>query len=195
MSGSASRGSLHTIMVHFRDSMHEGEEWEMVDLGAGSGVVVAMSLTYGASLAVGVELKNDGQDHVFSAAMKQLEAFGVEASRASIKYNTNIASCTVLPTLQTQTRSMPKAVFAFCDGFSEDDRGHIFYLVGRDARVRVFMCSCGKGKGDQFSTPGSVLDALNAAAGTHSFASQSEVLKVKMAHSAYSKTLHVFVRQ
>ena len=199
MSGTACHGSLNTILENCRDSM-QGESWEMVDLGAGSGVVVAMSLTYGASLAVGIELKNEGQDKLFSAAMKQLETFGVEASRASIRYGVNIANCNVLPTLQTLNRPMRKVVFAFCDGFAEGDRFIMFGLIGRDARVSVFMCSCGKGKGDQFSTPESVLQALNASAtlaGTRPFEPRSPVpiLTVHMYQSHSQKSLHVFIRQ
>ena len=199
MSGTASKMSLDTILLEFRGSVH-GEEWEMVDIGAGSGVVVAMSLTYGASLAVGVELKNEGKDAIFESALKRLEEFGVSTSCASIQFGVDIITCKVLPTLQTPERTMHKAVFAFCDGFSEPDRGHIFGLIGRDSLVCVFMCSCGKGKRDKYKKPSSVLEALNASArslGTRLFSLRSPVpsFKVAMFDSGYVKTLHVFVRQ
>ena len=87
---------------------------------------------------------------------------------------------------------MRKAVFAFCDGFSEKDRAHMFALIGGDALVRVFMCSCGMGKGDSYRHPVSVLNALNASGPVFA---QGRSISVAMSGSHSKKTLHVFLRQ
>ena len=201
MSGTASKGSLDKILLDFESGMHSHRDWEMVDLGAGSGVVVAMSFTYGASLAVGVELKNEGQGGVFSASMAKILPFGVDPSRALLQYGADIRNCTSLPTLQTpESKQMRKGVFAFCDGFSEVDRGHMFGLIGRDVLVHMFMCSCGRGKQDRYGTPEDVLEALNASATDariplFAVRSNTPCFKVKMFGGGGQKTLHVFMRR
>ena len=194
MSGTASKGSLGIILQEFSKIM-QGEEWELVDVGAGSGVVVAMSFTYGASLAVGVELKDEGQAAIFALSLQKLAKFGVQSARAHIQYGVDISTCTRLPTLQTPPRPMHKAVFAFCDGFAEKDRAHMFALIGGDALVRVFMCSCGRGKDDLYRQPVSVLNALNASVASGTVFAQTHPITVSMCGSHSQKTIHVFVRQ
>ena len=92
MGGTASKGSLGDILEAISEIM-QGEQWEMVDVGAGSGVVVAMSFTYGASLAVGVELKAEGQADIFANSMQKLAKFGVQPARAFIQYGVDISTC------------------------------------------------------------------------------------------------------
>ena len=91
---------------------------------------------------------------------------------------------------------MAKAVYAFCDGWAQEDRAHMFSLIGKDELAMVFVCSCGKGKCDWFPTPDFVLKALNEAAahGQKPLFKIHSQLPIHMYSSSGGKTLHVFTR-
>jgi hypothetical protein len=91
-----------------------------------------------------------------------------------------------------------RAVFAFCDGWGERDREHLFEkLISEDFSVRVFICSAGKGKEDWYNTGCYILDAINTCKQpVHgSKFVRMEDVHVHMRGSQSAKTLHVFVRQ
>jgi hypothetical protein len=52
---------------------------------------------------------------------------------------------------------LPLVVYCFSDGIPPVDREHLFKLVALDPSVKVFMCCPGKGYGDPFTTPESIM--------------------------------------
>ena len=191
MSGSFSRGSLANVLdklSHYAG----GDGFQMIDIGAGSGIVVASSFAHGASSAVGIELKDEGQADVWSVFKGNLSKFCVPTQNAQVSYGLNVARCVKLPEVNSVHER--KAVLSFCDGWKEADREKVFKLVGGDSFVRVFMCSCGKGAGDKYASPASVLGELNQSAarsGRPAFIYIGCVV-VKMFVSNAQKTLHIF---
>ncbi|GAX86186.1 hypothetical protein CEUSTIGMA_g13599.t1 [Chlamydomonas eustigma] len=149
MSGSLTAGSLKSVLTIVRNSVMS--DYEMVDIGAGCGVVLLCSFAYGATLATGIEVKDDGLQHVLQACKPVLEAFSVPSCNICVHFGTDVSQCESLPTLQQgqsyQGPALPKVVFSFCDGFNVVDRQHCFRLVGLDANVKMFVCSPGKGSG------------------------------------------------
>ena len=191
MSGTFSRGSLEKVL----DKLSQyagGDGFQMIDIGAGSGVVAASSFAHGASSAVGIELKDEGQADVWSVFKGTLSKFGVPTQNAQVYYGRDVARCVKLPEVNSIYER--KAVLSFCDGWEEADRAKVFELVGEDSLVRVFMCSCGKGKYDKYASSASVLGELNRSAarsGRPAFIYIGCVV-VKMFVSNAEKTLHIF---
>ncbi|GAX86253.1 hypothetical protein CEUSTIGMA_g13665.t1 [Chlamydomonas eustigma] len=149
MSGSLTAGSLKTVLTIVRDFVKSS--YEMIDIGAGSGIVLLCSLAFGASLATGVEVKDDGLQHVLDACLPLLRSYSVSPNSVYVQFGRDVASCTTLPTLQGHESSsglhLPRVVFSFCDGFNIVDREHCFRLVCQDASIKMFVCSPGKGYG------------------------------------------------
>jgi hypothetical protein len=159
MAGTLSEASIQTLCGVFREYSN-GEAWEMVDVGAGSGIVLAVAFCYGASQAVGVEVM-DGMRSVFHSFQKILVQHDVPKQFSAVHYGQDIMKCTQLPALALP--SLPKVVFSFCDGFNPPDRLHMFGLIGRDALVRVFVCSPGNATGDGYRKPMKILSEINKA--------------------------------
>ncbi|GAX86204.1 hypothetical protein CEUSTIGMA_g13618.t1 [Chlamydomonas eustigma] len=78
MSGSLTAGSLKTVLTIVRDFVKSS--YEMIDIGAGSGIVLLCSLAFGASLATGVEVKDDGLQHVLDACLPLLRSLSLSLS-------------------------------------------------------------------------------------------------------------------
>ena len=198
MSGTANRGSLGRILHVIRTCMG-GKPYELVDVGAGSGIVLAAAFCYGAKLAKGIELKKSGQADVFLQFQRILEKYDVDSRRADVQYGVDVIKCKKLPSLQPEFGPgyvMQKAVYFFCDGFHPGDRAHLFSLVGKDALVRVLVSSCGKAARDRYSKPCKILRDLNEAgrAADLPMFSYYYRFRIKMFGSGAQKTLHVFVR-
>lgn len=171
---------------------HMGQGYELIDVGASSGIVLASAFAFGAQLASGIELKNEGQHEVFLSVQNFLEKdWGIEPSRFSITYDVDVSTCTS----HLGIGVLRKAVFAFCDGFDERSRRHMFKLVGQDSLVHLLVCSLGRGKHDLYSQPEAILHELNKGASAHSipvFVNSLPSIKVRMCSS--EKTLHCFSR-
>ncbi|GAX85867.1 hypothetical protein CEUSTIGMA_g13283.t1 [Chlamydomonas eustigma] len=147
--GGMSGSSLKSVLTIVRNSVMS--DYEMVDIGAGCGVVLLCSFAYGATLATGIEVKDDGLQHVLQACKPVLEAFSVPSCNICVHFGTDVSQCESLPTLQQgqsyQGPALPKVVFSFYYGFNVVDRQHCFRLVGLDANVKMFVCSPVKGSG------------------------------------------------
>lgn len=196
MNGTANEAGLHLILSTFA-RYFTARGWEFVDLGAGDAVVLVASFAFGAEFAVGVEVKLEGQHYVIAAAKKVLLVpNGIDADRMHVDCGMSILQCSRLPTLQDgRSVKLPKGVFAFCDGWNELDRKHMFSLVGADPLVRVFICSYGNRAEDPYNTDERVLAALHEGNGCMPpFRCLEEGLSVNMYVSRQKKILHVFVR-
>jgi hypothetical protein len=221
MDGTATSEDKRRILNQFWELM--GGEYEFVDMGASSGVMLFMARAMGAGLAVGIECRSSGLVHVFDlareiasgqAALKRGRkkefldeghcisassvhlGFGQAVGRASPTGEWSVVD--KLPSLQEEGSSMPVGVFAFCDGWAEEDRVQLFQMVGKASAVRVFMCSPGKGTGEVYTTPEKVLAAMNAAASAQQLPlfSLHSKLHVHMARAkaCKGKTLFVMLR-
>lgn len=192
MSGTLGRLFMQRVLEAIARLMGCGCGYEILDIGAGDGIVLACAFAFGAMWAIGVELKNEGQAAVFSVAQQALLEFGVTAGQLAVHYGVDVAQCQVLPSLMSGGGQLRKAVFTFCDGFSEADRAHVFQLVGHDPLVKVFVCSCGLGSGDSYGKPSDVLAALNESQ-RPAFRQAGEIVG-KMHGSSASKSIHFFTR-
>lgn len=194
MSGSANEGSMKIILSAIATVMGSG--YEIVDIGAGSGIVLACAFAFGALWAVGMELKKDGQAHVWDLLVDELAQHGILRGQASVEYGVNLRSLDHLPTLQGPGGQVHKAVFAFCDGWDQEDRAHMFRIVGKDANVKMFIASPGKVSGDWYLKHEEMLKDLNLSASQHRCAEfrHQEAITVVMFVSGDEKTLHIFTR-
>ncbi|GAX86131.1 hypothetical protein CEUSTIGMA_g13544.t1 [Chlamydomonas eustigma] len=197
MSGTCSKASAVLVLETVQKEMGR-DDYEFIDIGAGSGVMVALSLCYGASSAVGIELKNEGQESVYLKSREVFVRNGIVDPRMLVSYGVDVSSTSTLSSnlYCVQGCERKRAVYSFCDGFAEVDRSHMFSLIGRDRQVKLFICSLGKGRGDKFSTPQAVERSINNAAAS----TQNEPfiacakLVVRMFGSGAQKTVHVFRR-
>ncbi|GAX86579.1 hypothetical protein CEUSTIGMA_g13987.t1 [Chlamydomonas eustigma] len=197
MSGTCSKASVVLVLETVQKEMGR-DDYEFIDIGAGSGVMVALSLCYGASSAAGIELKNEGQESVYLKSREVFVRNGIVDPRMLVSYGVDVSSTRTLPSnlYCEQGCERKRAVYSFCDGFAEVDRSHMFSLIGRDRQVKLFICSLGKGRGDEFSTPQAVERSINNAAAS----TQNEPfiacakLVVRMFGSGAQKTFHVFRR-
>ncbi|GAX83574.1 hypothetical protein CEUSTIGMA_g10999.t1 [Chlamydomonas eustigma] len=197
MSGTCSKASAVLVLETVQKEMGR-DDYEFIDIGAGSGVMVALSLCYGASSAVGIELKNEGQESVYLKSRELFIRNGIVDPRMLVSYGVDVSSTSTLPSnlYCEQGCERKRAVYSFCDGFAEVDRSHMFSLIGRDRQVKLFICSLGKGRGDKFSTPQAVERSINNAAAS----TQNEPfiacakLVVRMFGSGAQKTVHVLRR-
>ena len=170
--------------------------WEFVDIGCAGGIMLFMARAYGgAALANGIEIKREGQQHIFSHA---LEVLGYNNPyTVSAEFGRSLAACAKLPTLQQVAASMQTAVYMFSDGWSEDDRQDAFQKAGQDPKVRVFTCCGGKAAGDRYATWESVLKCLNEAAiasSTGLIFHYQETVHIAMYGSGQQKSMFVFSR-
>lgn len=183
------------IFNKIRDVVGPDTPYEMVDIGAGNGVMCLMALCFGAKFSVGIELIT-AQVSVFEKSLPILERYGVEATSVSLSYGADVKKITQLPTLQLEgVPPIPKAVFFFCDGLDEAARRHTFSLLSQDLGVKVFLCSLGKGKEDCFSRTYDILDELNKDSPGRDglFVCHSSIV-VSMKGSQAKKTLCIFSR-
>lgn len=203
MPGAMNAGCRLKVLQSFWDII--GREYEFVDVGANSGVMLLTARGMGASLAVGLEVRSAlGPQPVYDAFCKagSRHNVAVEGTVANF-FETAVGPrpsgqemLKTLPSLQREGGSvLPVGVYCFSDGFSEGDREHLFFLVASNSNVRAFMCSPGLGKGDRFSKARAILAALNQAASaccTAPFKHHSQ-LAVKM-EGGSQKTVHMFYR-
>lgn len=171
------------------------KSYEFIDIGAGDGVMVSLAMCFGAKYSVGMEVKRD-QETVFKKTFLPLIQLygGVDcAKHVSIEYDRDLVEYSSLPTLQCSTECEPRVAFAFCDGFSEDDRRYLFEsLIRTDSLLRVFICSGGKGKGERYRHSESILKLLNGFSVDRQGWSLHSVIKVNMVGSYHRKILFVF---
>ena len=195
IAGTMSFGSVHLIFNAICEIIGN-QPYEFIDLGAGTGVMVMMSFAFGAVYACGVEYQPSSLGFVFDAARDAAsKSLGICIDSTMIKFDTNISSLGKIITLSSNTL-LPQIVFCFCDGWNEYEREHVFHLISISSRVKIFICSTGKGAGDKFSTPISILNALNASLGISTKFAYDRHLAVKMyGHRGAKKTIRVFVRQ
>lgn len=142
-------------------------------------------------------LRHLARKHILSAFVRVLSRYGIQASRIGVYYGTDVVSCKCLPTLRALPDAiLPKCVVAFSDGFSQDDRAHVFFLVGSDPSVLVFMCMLGKGPGDSYGHAGAILVDLNKASGKVGAPhfQHAKQFRVLMYGSNASKHLQVYKR-
>lgn len=188
MAGTANVGSLQTILGTIR-RYQAGRDFEVFDAGLGSGVVAVAAMAYGASFASGIECKDEGGADVMEGGVRILERHGVHRSKVQGMFDA--------PVSRFEGASLPfigkvsRAVYAFCDGWKPNDRVILFWLVGADALVTLFICSPGKAENDPFRRPEQILAALNTAAAAPRWAFV-EQLAVRMFGSQAGKQLFVF---
>lgn len=196
MSGTGSKGSVKSLLSTIKKIMEV--PYELVDIGAGSSSFLVAGFAFGAERAVGIELKNSGQESIFSSFRLMLERdYGVPKCSFHVTYGVDVSKCTSLDSFSPPGPaccSLPKAVFSFCDGFSEADREHMFHLVASDKVVCLFLACCGRGKGDAFQYPEDIVLALNKVEAFEKF-SHHGVVRVRMfGNCKEEKQVHVFRR-
>ena len=193
MPGTSTPASTVKIFNKIREVVGHDTPYEMVDIGAGNGVMCLSALCFGATFSVGIELIT-AQVSVYRKSLSILESYGVPASRTSVSYGVDVNSYSHLPTLQLEGMpAIPKAVFFFCDGLPEQARMHTFCLVRQDTDVHVFLCSLGKGKEDRFSCTADILHVLNDKCDRHFKFHSSFVVSMK--GSQAKKTVCVFSKR
>ena len=178
------------LLEHVLDTCGEGLEvikmLEVLDLGAGAGIIPAVARVVGAPYAVGIEMKN--QQGGFFPLLEILEDCGVSCENTiGVVYGKAIAECDALPSLCEST--LQKCVISFCEGWNADDREKMFSLVASDAKVWLFTCSLGTHVSDPYYQPNAIVDAL----GTRQFEHKGH-FTVNMCGSGSVKQLHVFLR-
>ncbi|GAX86546.1 hypothetical protein CEUSTIGMA_g13953.t1 [Chlamydomonas eustigma] len=162
MSGSFGLASVSKILHTASSILGQREAFELIDIGAGCGIVLALGFCYGAKSVAGIEFKNSGQHMIFKSFARLLESHGICSKCMFVQYGGDISSSSALPcSSHSSYACLSKIVLTFCDGFGEKDRSHIFKLVRNDPLVKVFVCMMGKGSKDAFSKPSSVLNELN----------------------------------
>lgn len=166
---------------------------EVVDIGAGSGIVLAIGLILGAHSGCGVELRDQ---HMVCNALKsillQLGVLTEEFNKLLVHYNCNVANCRNIPSVVRHRA--PKFALAFCDGFSPKDKAILFKLVREDPKIIVFVCSPGKSAmkyGGKFNNAASILAQLNMKYNVFEHVANQQV---SMFGSGSKKTLHFFRR-
>jgi hypothetical protein len=197
MNGSANKNSLVRVLCTAADliaARNPEPGYEIIDIGAGCGVVLAAAFAYGASSAVGMELKNEGQADVFRNFVTILGKHGVGSHCIHVEYGVDVKELTELPTVQPTGSHMPRFAFAFCEGWAEPCRRHMFALVAADVQVQVFICSGGRAKKDAFKGHKQILEALNGPAVGAPFERLPKPLKTAMFSSGETKILHIFQR-
>jgi hypothetical protein len=175
MPGSLALPDMPKVLSEVRTLMG-GKPYEFHDVGAADGIMVLSSLASGASYAYGIELQGPiqrrevrlpGQQHVFEQCKAFLERSGhIPKGVAGVEYGIDVGKVDVstgLPRAPGAPPSLPRAVFAFCDGFAPSDRQHMFEVVAKDPSVKLFICCPGRATGEEFKAAFPIQQALNKA--------------------------------
>lgn len=185
-----------------------GKPFELHDVGAADGIMVLASLASGASYAYGIELQGPtprrgeesppGLQLVFEQCKASLEQGGhIPQGVAGVQYGVDVGKVDAslgLPRAPGAPPSLPRAVFAFCDGFPPSDRAHLFKVVGKDPSVKLFICSPGRAAGDEFKTAFAIQQALNQACPEPDVFVHVKDVRVKVFGSGEHKKLLFFYR-
>ena len=231
MPGSLSEGSIRKLFLLITDILVKQATgvvpsascghypYQFLDMGAGCGVALMVSLLFGADEAGGVELLG-GKKQIGEAGSRFREGGRASLSgqandlmSVTALYNKALATEGIGPVvvkyfdgganavgdldqILVSPRSVGRVVFSFNDGWTLTDKSLLFSLIGKSyLTVRLFITSKGVLPGGGFTQPESVLSALNAAVppGSNYEWYYFDLLRVNMFGSNARKVLWFFL--